>query len=274
MRIVNDGDTINVYIRQSWLKDAMMCGERGRYGMLPDYKSWSTANELSAIGTSVHAAIEHDLTNLNVPIDEAVDVALATFDNIATATEQPMRWVKYNANQSHHYITELYKKWAQFIRPEVRGQIIGVEQGFEFPLYSTEGPQGERVNVYGEGTIDLITTEQLWDWKTSSRKYNEKEKQSSDVQSMMYVAAAEHNNFVTLPAKFNFGVMVRGGATQVVTVDRDQSHIMWLRRIIRPLVRQALWMGTEDSWTVNDTHFLCNSTWCPYWSVCRGAYAS
>lgn len=274
MRIVKDGDTTKVYIRQSWLKDAMMCNERGRYNMLPDYKGWSKPNELSAIGTSVHAAIEHDLTNLNVPIDEAIDVGLTTFERISTDTAEPMRWVKYNDSQSRHYVEALYRKWAEFIRPQVRGQIIGVEQPFEFPLYSTSILDGERIDVYGEGTIDLITTEQLWDWKTASRKYNEKEKQESDVQSMMYVAAAAEMGLTSLPAKFNFGVMVRGGATQIVTVDRDKSHIMWLNRIIRPLVRQALTIGTEDSWTVNDTHFLCNSTWCPFWSVCRGAYQS
>ena len=87
----------------------------------------------------------------------------------------------------------------------------------------------------------------------------------------MYVAAAVANGWLEYPATFKYGVLVRGGKAQIVPVHRNESHTEWLREIIRPFVRSAISLGTEDPWTRNDTHFLCSSTWCSYWSVCKGS---
>lgn len=263
-----NGDA-RVYVRQSWLKDAIMCPERGRFAMHPETSTWSRPNELTAIGTAVHASIER---HLSVPdAQDCVEYGINVFDEIANGD---MRWNKYNESQCKHYISSLFGTWINYIKPEIRGEVLGVERKFDFFLHHDVTPQGKNIYIHGEGTIDLVTDQQLWDWKTASRKYNEKEKQATDIQSTMYVAAAQAMGYVTeLPATFSFGVLVRGGATQKVDVTRTTADLAWLKRLIIPYARQACSEGIEMPWAANDTHYLCNSTWCPYWSVCRGAYS-
>jgi hypothetical protein len=63
MRI--DRETNRVFVRQSWLKDMLLCPERARLAVVqPEFK---TQNDSAAIGTSVHAGIESVLAGNAFP---------------------------------------------------------------------------------------------------------------------------------------------------------------------------------------------------------------
>jgi hypothetical protein len=183
-----------------------------------------------------------------------------------------MRWVKLQRWEIDDLLASAVKEWHREIYPQIDGEILGVEHNFSY-LIDTMEWYGKQINVFGNGTIDLVTSTQMWDWKTASRKYSQKEKQKQDVQSTMYGGAVVAAGWHEWPLTFNFGVVVRGGAAQVVPVERDESHFNWMKRTIRPMIRQGLFVGLNEEWPMNDTHFLCSETWCPFWSVCRGCHA-
>ena len=80
------------------------------------------------------------------------------------------------------------------------------------------------------------------------------------------------------PILFHFGVMVRGEAaaatTQIVDVQRTKAHEAWLTDHLRTYVDVADALGVKRPWQRNEDHYLCSSTWCPWWSVCKGARLS
>lgn len=265
MRVVrNESDgSVDVYVRQSWINDAVMCSERGRHGII--HPEWSIPSDATIIGTAVHAAIEADLKREGDPVDTGLFVLEGLLDG-------EVRMVKYNAAQCRSYVPELFDQYQRGLRHLVRDRVDEVEWTFEFPFDEFE-VYGVPVRVHGKGTVDLVDTScDLWDWKTAARKYSPAEKQKQAVQPTMYAAAAVALKGATWPVTFRYGVMVRDGKNaQVVTVQRTERHVQWLREIVRPFIRMAVLQGTDQSWPKNDTHYLCSSTWCSYWSVCKGA---
>lgn len=270
MKLVwNDDNTAAaVYVRQSWLKDAMMCPEKGRRAIInPD---WNTPNELTAFGTGVHAAAEARLLGQATNRQQMIECAINEFKELDTDS---LRWVRYQRHELLPLFELAVDAWLDNIYPEVDGDILGVEHNFTYKIGEFEF-RGVPVTMYGTGTIDLVTTTQLWDWKTASRRYKPAEKQKQDVQSTMYGGAAVAAGWAEWPLTFNFGVMVRGKLdAQIVPVDRDASHFEWMRRTIAALARQHLALSTDVEWPMNDTHYLCSDTWCPFWSVCRGCHS-
>jgi hypothetical protein len=268
----NDDGTVDAYVRQSWIKDAVMCNERGRQGIVRP--EWShIANELTAFGTAVHTGIASALTD-NTHSNGHIEM-LADWDRLLAG---PINIVKHvNVRDADATLRPLLgaalDNWHKHIAPEVRadGRIISVESPFEF-VFDTFRIGDMEVRVHGKGTADLITENGGWDWKTAARKYNQREKQEGDIQSTLYLAAAQSLHGLSLPSTFKFGVMFRGGATQIVPVHRTEAHVSWLKAMVRPLVRQAIVAGVDEPWVANDTSYLCNSTWCPWWSVCKGSF--
>lgn len=256
----HDNGDISVYVRQSWLNDAVSCNERGRQGIIRP--EWSMPNDATILGTAVHAGIASVLEGKGQP----VKVALEELNRLL---DEPFQRVKYTNEELYDHVTELISEWEKNIAHTL-GEVKGVEKSFTFEL--DKFMLGNRnIVVNGVGTIDCVTDTAIWDWKTAGKKYSAREKQSQAIQPTMYVAAAVANGWLEYPATFKYGVLVRGGKAQIVPVHRNESHTEWLREIIRPFVRSAISLGTEDPWTRNDTHFLCSSTWCSYWSVCKGS---
>lgn len=267
MRLVEQDDgTLDVFVRQSWINDAISCPERGRNAIVrPD---WSLPNEMTVLGTAVHAGIEHALTNRgSATLADATEVAQTTLTGLF---DEPLKWVRMSANEVRWHVDDLIGKWFTTIEPQV-AEVIAVEWSFTFVL--DEFMLGERtVRVHGEGTADCVTADGLWDWKTSGKPYQQRDKQSSAVQPTMYGAAAVAHKHLEWPVTFRYGVMVRRGKPQVVPVTRSVAHANWLVQLVRPFIRQAVNGGVEYPWIRNDTHYLCNETWCPWWSVCKGAH--
>lgn len=264
MRITEQEDgSVDVYVRQSWINDAIMCNERGRQGIIRP--EWSMPNDATILGTAVHAGIASILEGKGA----GVPAALAELNKLL---DEPFRRVKYTNEQMYDHIHELIAEWEKNIAPTL-GNVQGVEVSFTFPFDSfTIGEREVRVN--GIGTIDCVTDNAIWDWKTSGKKYSAKEKQSQAVQPTMYAAAAVALGWHEWPVTFNYGVLVRSGKAQIVTVHRNESHAEWLRDIVRPFVRSTMLLGTDEPWAKNDTHYLCSETWCSWWSVCKGSKLS
>lgn len=271
MRVIEREDAPNTYditIRQSWLKDAIVCNERGRHGIVRG--NWNMPNELTAFGTGAHAGFELKLNNPNATHDDMLDAAMAAFDEIADGGT--MRWVRLQRYQIAPKMADAVTNWMEGIYPHIEGDVLGVEHNFTYPLETIE-VDGKTLHIAGTGTIDLVTSTQMWDWKTASRKYSPKEKQKQDVQSTMYAGAAVAAGWASWPCTFQFGVVMRDGGHQIVPVERDESHLNWLKRTIRPFVRNYFNIGTDEEWAMNDTGFLCSENWCPFWSVCRGCHS-
>ncbi len=267
----NDDGSVDVYVRQSWIKDAVACNERGRQAIVRP--EWSEiANELTAFGTAVHAGAAATLLDPEQTMHAGLEAMTEEWERLL---DGPIKFVKHQPAELEPLLHKAFDDWYHSIRPAaITGcDIISVEQPFEF-LFDTFWIGDMEVRVHGKGTADLVTTTGVWDWKTSARKYNQREKQQQDVQSTMYASAAAALGHAEFPVTFKFGVMIRGGGAQIVPVHRTTAHVAWLKAIVRGLVRQAILLGTEEPWSVNDTHYLCNETWCPWYSVCRGAYLS
>jgi len=264
MRVEQRSDGADVYVRQSWINDAMMCAERGRQAIIRP--EWSMPNDATILGTAVHAGIATILEGKG----SGTKVAHETLNELIA---QPFMRTKYTNEELHDHARELVSEWERNVAPHV-GEVVAVEKDFEFLLDEFTDPTLGVVRVHGKGTIDLVTTTDVWDWKTAGRKYNAREKQSQAVQPTMYSAAAVAMGWLEYPVTFKYGVMVRGGKAQIVPVHRNESHTEWLRDIVRPFVRTTMLLGTDTSWTKNDTHYLCSETWCSWWSICKGSKLS
>lgn len=265
MRIESTDTTVTVYVRQSWINDALMCAERGRQAIVRP--EWSLPNDATILGTAVHAGIAASL----VGAGESTKVAKDELDRLL---QEPFQRVKYENEELYEFSTALCRKWEREIAPTL-GDVMFVEKEFEFLLDEYDDPViGKRVYVWGKGTIDCVTKTAVWDWKTAARKYSAKDKQSQAVQPTMYATASVVEGWHEYPVWFKYGVMIRGGSTQVVSIHRNESHADWLREQVRPLVRTACLVGTDYSWVKNDTHYLCSATWCSWWSICKGSKLS
>jgi hypothetical protein len=260
----NDDGSIDAYVRQSWINDAMMCNERGRQGIVRS--EWSMPNDATILGTAVHAGIAAILEGKGDGIKHGLEELNKLF-------EEPFIRVKYSNEEMYDHVHELVKEWEKNIAPSL-GNVVGIEKSFSF-LLDEMTVDDKTIRVHGIGTVDCVTDTDLWDWKTSGKKYSVRDKQSQAVQPTMYATAAVELGWLSSwPVSFKYGVLVRSGAAQIVEVHRNESHADWLRDIVRPFVRSAMLLGTEETWPKNDTHYLCSSTWCSWWSVCKGSKLS
>jgi PD-(D/E)XK nuclease superfamily len=267
-------DEGNVWFRQSWLDTAMRCNERGRLALVkPEFDT--ATGDTALIGTAAHAAIAEVLDNNDGITDDigqiAHDVALKL------CAENEVKWTKWTLPaQLAEHARRCAEAWGREIYPHVASGGLA-EIDFCVPLFES---RGRTVGI--KGTIDYAAPDgTLYDWKTSSKKYNQREKQKAAIQPTVYAVAAMHGALGELPyeypIRFHYGVMVRGesaATTQVVDVMRSHAHEAWLFDHLSTYVDLADALGVLRPWPRNEDHYLCNSTWCPWWSICKGARLS
>lgn len=262
-----DGTT-HIWFRQSWLDTAFRCPERGR--LAATKPEWDSVTSDSALlGTSVHHGIE-TFINGGCAIDEIAQTAIEFLE----AFDEPIKWTKYDTVQSMFtHVHNCADGWARDIYPNLPNlEDAKTEESFKIPLWSQHG-----YTVGITGTIDLVAEGQLWDWKTSGRTYRASEKQKYAIQGTIYALAALKSDLVTvasLPMQFNYGVMIRGSKPQgqILSITRTQGHIDFATRRMKQLVDLLHFYGLDKPWPMDDDHFLCSSTWCPWWSICKGAH--
>jgi hypothetical protein len=255
-----------IYVRQSWLGDMAICPERARLGHVrPDLR---TGSDATIIGTALHAGIESVLDNRSKEFGDMLEVVANEYETLETTN-----YKKTNIDEEKipAYLESMSLAFYNNILPNV--ELGGsVEHYFQAPL-------GIEINGYGiwlEGTMDYITPSGvIWDWKTSSRTYNIKDKQKSAVQPTVYADAAVQLGLCPdYPVQFRYGIMVRTETPkhQIATVERTEQHGLWLRHLVRGAVTSALKTGYDDNWFMNDSSTLCSQAWCSYWEICKGAW--
>ena len=266
-----DEENKRVFVRQSWLKDMLLCPERSRLSVVKS--EFKTNNDSAVIGTSVHAGIEAVLTK-KCSLSEIGEFSLQAFkvfeaEGIKHTNVDPSSW--------HSHVVNLSDAWARDIYPKVPQ---GGSSEVKFSV-----PTGSYVNDYElwfEGTMDYLHEDGIWDWKTAARKYSLNEKQSQDVQSSIYTFAGTKLGVLNDCSSFNFGVMirVRDAYGQIITVNRTKAHTDFVIKQAMSAVAYGFAMTngtgipTDNRWLINDQHYLCSERWCPWWSVCKGAHIS
>jgi hypothetical protein len=265
MRI--DKPNSRVYVRQSWLNDMAICPERARYGLTrPEFR---TSTDATIIGTSLHTGIESVLGD-GVNYDGMLEVVREQYDVLAS---QPHQSTNIDAESIPTYLESMSKSFYDSILPTVK---VGgkIEHKFQAPL----GVVVNDMAVWLEGTMDYVDPDGIiWDWKTSSRAYNIKDKQKSSIQASVYASAATALQLSPqYPVDFRYGVMVRNlkPKAQVVSLVRTEAHNEWLKRFVLGALNTALTVGVDNNWFMNDSSNLCSSSWCSYWSICKGAFVS
>lgn len=264
----------NIWFRQSWLDTAFRCNERGRLDLVaPEFKA--DTSDAALIGTAAHAAIA---AVLNEEVDPAEIGASATGEVTRLCDElENIQWTKWTLpSQLAGHAARCAIGWRDEIMPSVKpGGFPEID--FKVPLFEHNG---RTVGI--KGTIDYASPDgSLYDWKTSSKKYSQREKQRAAIQPTVYAAAAMHGALGELsyqyPIRFHYGVMVRGetkATTQIVDVQRSKAHEAWLCDHMRTYIDLADALGVERHWPRNEDHYLCSETWCSWWSICKGARLS
>lgn len=262
-----DRSTGRVFVRQSWLNDMVLCPERARLGIVNPHMRSST--DATIMGTAVHLGIETILSTEGTTPDDVKSVALQEF---ARLQGSPYKQTNIKAEHYENYIVSMVDAFCGEILPTV--QLGGwTEHKFCYPLGITVNDWA----VWCEGTMDYVQPDgTVWDWKTSSRPYNAREKQSTSIQSTVYAGAVVHAEYADFPVRFRYGVMVRNLSpkSQIVDVRRTEAHMRWLRHTVTPAIHVAIGVGLENNWIMNDTNNLCSERWCSYWPICKGAMLS
>ena len=252
-----------IYVRQSWLGDLAICPERARLGQVkPEFR---TGSDATIIGTSIHTGIESVLKGESSNFDEMLQSVTADFDEL-----QKTNYKVTNINQEKipDYLRSMSLAFYDGILPSVT---VGgkVELFFRESL----GIKVDGYDIFLEGTMDYIDPDGvIWDWKTSSRTYYQKDKQKSAIQPTVYTTAACSLGYEN--PTFNYGVMVRQETpkSQIVPIVRGEAHTEWLKYFVSGAVTTALRIGDKDVWLMNDSSALCSGNWCSFWSICKGAY--
>jgi len=272
-RVLVDEDG-SIWFRQSWLDTAMRCNERGRLSMVkPEFAS--ATSDAALIGTATHAAIADVLSE---ECDPELIGEVAAHEALSLCETTEVYWTKWTLPaQLAEHARRCAVAWDRTIRPHVKPGGL-VEHEFAVPLFES---RGRTVGI--KGTIDYACPDgTLYDWKTASKKYSQREKQRAAIQPTVYAAAALHGGLpdsygYQYPIRFHYGVMVRGessATTQIVDVMRTHAHESWLLDHLSTYVDLADGLGVLRPWPRNEDHFLCSATWCPWWSICKGARLS
>jgi hypothetical protein len=243
-----------------------ICPERARLGHVrPDLR---TGSDATIIGTALHAGIESVLDNRSKEFGDMLEVVANEYETL-----EKTNYKKTNIDEEKipAYLESMSLAFYNNILPNV--ELGGsVEHYFQAPL----GIEIDGYGIWLEGTMDYITPSGvIWDWKTSSRTYNIKDKQKSAVQPTVYADAAVQLGLCPdYPVQFRYGIMVRTETPkhQIATVERTEQHGLWLRHLVRGAVTSALKTGYDDNWFMNDSSTLCSQAWCSYWEICKGAW--
>ena len=243
--------------RQSWLKTATICPERGRLelvGQMPERET-----DAAAIGTAVHAGIEQFLREDIHTYRDALDLALTRFEEIEQ--HPSFTWSKYSHRTAEARIALYLGHWW-----EIRHQFTPLEVEWNFTKKFYE--DNERI-IYLSGTVDLVDQRLgLIDWKTSgSGAYDTWEYDRWAVQPTVYTWAWHGTEITQHP--FTYCVMHKDGIQQF-TVWRSQADWGWLTQRVVQYARMIELNLSE--WPMHDDHALCSAKWCPAWSQCKGGF--
>ncbi len=287
MKFDDDG---NIWIRQSWFGDYLLDPERARLKVV--YPEADIGGDAAHCGSGAHSAVQLTLESLIAggqrPTRRQIETVIRDTVDEKIETEG-IRWQKFGSMaELLGHSQRCYEAWAREILPVLLERNLvapGALCEYEFKLVLFElpgGRMGEGRTVGLTGTIDYVPpVPELWDWKNPGRAYKAREKQRYAVQPTAYCAAAvlgaiPNGVDYQWPLTFTYGEAVRGvkqARAHLTTVRRTQGHFDFMVKRIRDCVALVDQLGFDQPWPINDDHFLCSSTWCPWWDHCKGAHA-
>jgi len=230
-------------------------------------------SDATAIGTGLHSVIEQVLRGDVLELEHMKSNARLF---VAKELEKDVKrtGLSDDVDEMNQCVDSMCQAWWDNIRPSVAmGGLI--EYRFVAPLgvHAFNGNE-----IWLEGTMDYVAPDgTIWDWKTSSRTYYAKEKQSQSHQATCYITAGRTLDLIPNtdePSVFRFGVMVRQSTpkAQIVSVSRGPEQVQWFARQVKSVVDSAMRSWGDSDWPMNDQHNLCSSKWCDYWNICKGAH--
>lgn len=247
---------------QSWLNAAMLCPQQAfleMKGELPRIESDATA-----MGSAMHAAIEHVLGGGTLVEGEAV--AIDKFDELSALDE--FRWVQVKTRDTALRTTgRIYWEWANSVYPTLPG-VHAIEHKFNVPIGNVDG-----VALKIRGAIDFIDElGDVWDWKSGARPYEQWEVDRFKLQPTVYTYALawESGDFETI-RNFHYAVMFKNKPEHAIySTVRWGQHWDWLKFQCESIATMIL--ADLDRWHTNDQHALCSQKWCGAWSQCKGKF--
>lgn len=263
MKIDNENNII--YLRQSWLNDVIICPERARFKIVAP--EMSGPSDATIMGTAVHHGIETILKGGSPR--EMLDDVMTHWGQLKT---EPYKVTNIDPDKAEAQIAGMCEAFVDDILPSV-----ALGGNIEMPFKVQTNLAVGDYDIWYEGTMDYVDPNGVvWDWKTSSRPYYLKEKQSQSIQATVYAHAVATLGMTDYPVEFRYGVMVRQEKpkAQIGVLSRTREHNDWLLHTIKPVVQTAMVMSTNRNWIMNDTSALCSDKWCDYWNLCKGAHLS
>lgn len=278
--MIFDHENRTISFRQSWLDTAFRCPERGRQAIVRP--EWDELEGDSALaGTAAHAAIERVINGGSI---EEIASYAAEFLDAYDFDNPGVAWKSFDGgiDELYHHATTCAQAWADDLAHQFDWQGARSEVTFKVPVETYRG-----WTIVLTGTIDLVPPiPELDDWKTSARPYKQYEKQKFAIQPTIYgtvaVKGGLHSDDIEpvdyrWPLTFRYGVMIRGAKKakgQVVEVIRTEAHAAWAMHRIRQWIDLALDFGLDKPWPTTEENYLCSQKWCPWFSICRGAFVT
>lgn len=263
-------------IRQSWLTEWLTCPERARalwFGEVVDGPTDATA-----IGTGLHAAIEHTL--MGNPIQGALDAGVAALEE--ELRHEHFRWVQVKTKDTAiAHMATAFQGWVTYALPQL-GNPLYIEHHFDLHFHDVVLPDGRTAEVRLEGTIDFIDEWGIWDWKTrkaSSTRYKAGwggegwQLQRWGIQPTVYCTAADLLGIwadLELDVwRFTFAASSKTShEVDFLECERGPEHVSWLKKLTANIV--TVLSSDLEHYPMNDQHALCSETWCPAWALCKG----
>lgn len=251
-------------VSQSWINTFLSCPELARRELEGEVAETFTPE--AQFGTALHAGVEALLNGR--PRSEAQAVIREELRPIKVPQEGH-KWSKVHLPDLAFDCLDAWErgvvKGDKGLRPRIAGRVHGIEYKFKMPVYDKE------FRIVIQGTTDLVTTDGLYDWKFSARRWQQWEVQRYNIQSTMYVLGVYGRLKEGVKIPFRFGVVNPDNfRTEIVEVYRSSAHILALLdqlHSIAVMVEAGL-----PRWPLAGTDWRCSKKWCPVWESCRGAH--
>lgn len=276
----------HLHLHQSDIETFHTCPEQLRFTHLAHENGGRQETDAATVGTCLHHVIEHELeTGFETRVRDLHGIAASVFlETLEGYKNTGATYVRSTFKDDMAAIKSLEILATSWFQSEEREHLrhvpeseLLIEWEFDMPFCEVAG-----IQVWLAGRTDLILPGQneIWDWKSASRPYQQWEKQRWAIQPTVYTWAAHQAGFLTPDNDglftFKNKVFVRGPkptACQTIHVRRGPQNWAWLEKQIAHMVVLA-GVLPDGPWPVNDHGALCGPKWCAFWSQCKGAFVS
>lgn len=267
-------------VRQSDVNRFRQCPDLHRRHLLGLNEEWQ--NDSAAIGQAFGVFVDACLTHgdYNEALTQGQVDLTNSYNNPRLRTVQIYGGYGEAISLYHHLCDTFRDVLWQNYPPS---KIEGIEVPFKHKVYEDE----QRV-IEIQGTRDLDITDEIVDWKTSSKEYsgrNAWQHERYDVQPVLYVWARmleEDKEGIHSPRKdmftFRYVVIHRdpvGPKDDKRYVDELPIKVTWndIDFLLEEIKVLCLLIEAElPKWPLGPTDWHCSSKWCPAWKDCRGKY--